>query len=595
MSSPKVYSVRAKRILTVGELVIEVDMSDTVLRKLLSSYGARYNRIYKAFLMEQDALLDFCEDVESSGEYVNIDGPPAVMGRIEDVRKERELSETLKTCPVPKDEAIYKPRFPHQVRMEMICEQFDRYFFPYDMGLGKTRGMLHVLERLKAEGSTPALVICPLEVMGIAGPWVEDSEDFTPTLKIQRVWDRTREKRKRLLMDPADVYLINYDGFKMLETELVKMRFPTVIIDESDVMGNPGSKITRAIQRYSVKPFVKHLYLLCGLPTPNHEFELIPQMYCIDPTILGASYNRAQERWGTKTPKKIGSRHFNEWGISSEQRAAMLRRVRRRAFYVSKDDAKLDLPERIFQTRTFQMEPAQAKAYKEMLRDCITLVEKSPDDLEKLKEQLDELKDDDESSETMVVIGANILAQLMRLRQITSGWVRAADDEGDYKWVWDGKIKVLNQYLHQIPNEQVIIWAVFRADIARIKEELGDDAEVIHGGVNPVRRGEILKRFKAGHFKYLIAHPRCLGHGINLTNACYAIYFSIDYSYRFLRQSMERIHRPGQEKPCTYVTIIGEHPTMKETIDHLLRGTMRRKRSMSDTVLAALGPLWKRR
>jgi len=82
----------------------------------------------------------------------------------------------------------------------------------------------------------------------------------------------------------------------------------------------------------------------------------------------------------------------------------------------------------------------------------------------------------------------------------------------------------------------------------------------------------------------LICQPAAAGHGITLTAASYAIYYSHGYSFETYKQSRDRIHRTGQRHPCTYY-----HLVANRTIDERVLKALGTKRDAHDEVMELLG------
>src|SRR5690606_34657390 len=77
-----------------------------------------------------------------------------------------------------------------------------------------------------------------------------------------------RVKRRRLLQEEADVYIINHDGVKILLRELIDRKdINLVIIDELAVGRNPSTQLHKVLRELaSQKPWV---WGMTGSPTPN--------------------------------------------------------------------------------------------------------------------------------------------------------------------------------------------------------------------------------------------------------------------------------------------------------------------------------------
>lgn len=106
-----------------------------------------------------------------------------------------------------------------------------------DTGTGKTAISLEIA---KHYGKT--LVLCPLSVIETA--WMDDCKQFYPDLKIINCHGNTRKERLEALKIDSDIYVMNYDSFKILKKEVLSMNFQCVIVDESQVMKNMTSQIT---------------------------------------------------------------------------------------------------------------------------------------------------------------------------------------------------------------------------------------------------------------------------------------------------------------------------------------------------------------
>ncbi len=89
--------------------------------------------------------------------------------------------------------------------------------------------------------------------------------------------------------------------------------------------------------------------------------------------------------------------------------------------------------------------------------------------------------------------------------------------------------------------------------------------------------------FQNGDIQRLICQPMAAGHGITLTKAHYAVYYSLGFSYELFKQSKDRIHRLGQDQPCTYFMLLAE-----DTVDEAAYGVVRGKGKVSDALLAVL-------
>ena len=57
-------------------------------------------------------------------------------------------------------------------------------------------------------------MLCPLSVIETA--WMDDCKQFYPDLKIVNCHGNTRKERLEALKTDSDIYVMNYDSFKIL-------------------------------------------------------------------------------------------------------------------------------------------------------------------------------------------------------------------------------------------------------------------------------------------------------------------------------------------------------------------------------------------
>ena len=61
-----------------------------------------------------------------------------------------------------------------------------------------------------------------------------------------------------------------------------------------------------------------------------------------------------------------------------------------------------------------------------------------------------------------------------------------------------------------------------------------------------------------GKTQILLVQPQSGGEGLDMTRSRYAIYYSKHPSLGLYKQSLKRVHRPGQKRSCTYFHIVGK-------------------------------------
>src|SRR5690606_32979369 len=202
------------------------------------------------------------------------------------------------------------------------------------------------------------------------------------------------------------------------------------------------------------------------------------------------------------------------------------------AYRVTKEDIQdiLNLPDAVHVQRYCELSNKATRLYRQMEDDFYA---------------------DVESGE---VTATNALTRLLRLQQMTSGFVRT--DEGEDVQIDTSKEELLSDILEDIDvKTPVVVFARFQHDldtIRRVAEKQGRKYAELSG------RMSTLKEWQEGQYDLIGVQLQTVGVGIVLTRANIAIYYSMGFNMGDYEQSLARIHRDGQTKKCTYIHLIAE-------------------------------------
>lgn len=442
---------------------------------------------------------------------------------------------------IPKKEIVHYELSPHlrKYQKDIVNKALNEgsYGIFADTGTGKT---LMGLEIAKHYGKT--LILCPLSVIETA--WVDDCKKFYPELEITNCWATSSKKRFDAMAIDSDVYVMNYESFKILKKKILAMDFQCVIVDESQVMKNMGAQITNELlQLIDVIP---HRFVLSGTPTPNHNSEIFPQMKFVDADIFGNNFFGFQAHYFTQDMQNP-----HRWYQTQENKEAYFNRLREKSVFLKKEDC-VDLPPKVFQIKEFDLGSEQKRHYNNMVKN--------------IKDNINEWSK------------FEFTAKLMKLREIVSGFV--INKEGNIDDFETNKDKVLEQSFEEIGDKPIIIWCQFQHEIERLAEKYNGVALTSKNK----DRDDIIRKFKAGKIQKLFVHPKLLGKGLTFVNCTYNIYYSLSFSYEEYRQSQDRIHRIGQENKCTYIILQGKH-----TIDEKIYSCLQRKGNAVDELYMEMG------
>ena len=408
-----------------------------------------------------------------------------------------------------------------------------------ETGTGKTLVGLEIAKHL---GKT--LILCPLSVIEAA--WIDDCHKFYPELEIENCWGINRQQRLNALSTISDIYVMNYETFKILKNSISKMDFKCMIVDESSVMKNLKAQITSEI--LSMIDIIPRRYVLSGTPNPNSNLELFPQMKFVLPNLFGSSFYGWQ---ATYFHQDMADPH--RWYQTLEDKERLFSRLSEGSVFLKKEDC-IDLPPKIFEVKKYLMGKEQSQYYQDMLndiRDNINLWSKF-----------------------------EFTAKLMKLREILSGFVINKD-----KTVSEfstNKIGVLRETIGEIGNKPIIVWCQFQYEIETLAREFGGIALTS----KTKDRDQIIRDFKDNRIKLLFTHPKLLGKGLTFTNCTYNIYYSLSFSYEEFAQSQDRIHRIGQNQKCTYIIL-----QAKNTIDETIYRCLQSKKNAVDELYFKIGSM----
>lgn len=406
-----------------------------------------------------------------------------------------------------------------------------------DTGTGKTIISLEIAKHL---GKT--LVLCPLSVIETA--WIDDCKEFYPDMKITNCWGNSRKQRIELLETEADIYVMNYESFKILKSKIAKMNFKCMIVDESQVMKNMTSQITNELLQ--MIDIIPHRFALSGTPTPNHNDEIFPQMKFVDANVFGNNFHGFRARYFQQDMQNP-----HRWYQTQENKDDYFNKLREKAVFLKKEDC-VDLPPKVFEVRRFDLVKEQRQYYNDMVQD----IQNNINEWSKFE----------------------FTAKLMKLRQIVSGFIINKD-----KTITDfntNKDKLLEESFGEIGNKPIIIWCQFQHEVDKLSKK--------YNGVGLTsktkNRDDIIRSFQRGEIQRLFTHPKILGKGLTFVNCTYNIYYSLSFSYEEFRQSQDRIHRIGQNNKCTYLILQG-----RNTIDEKIYGCLKRKGNAVDELYMEMG------
>lgn len=346
---------------------------------------------------------------------------------------------------------------------------------------------------------------------------------------------------------------------------LDKLKYDLAVADESHFFKNTKTQRYKTILK--LREVSRQRTPLTGTPITNHLEDLYAQLEFMDAGMSGFTKFSAFKKFYAKYIKE-SSDGFERF-ISYCNVPLIQERLLRTGMTVTKKEALPELPEKTHSVESVDMSPEQAKFYK-------TLQEQLAIEIE------NDIAVGEKAGLTKAMIVNNSLVKMLKLAQITSGFLQFSDMFDEY-----GNRTQEKHVDHLDPNPKlerlvtmvqesnrgtkVIIWACWVPSIKTIAARLrleGFSGVTYYGATTDKARIEAERAFNNDpNCKFLVGNPSAGGVGLNLhgfdvlnpdasqTNADLVIYYACNWSMVHRSQSEDRSHRKGTRVPIAIVDL----------------------------------------
>ena len=416
-----------------------------------------------------------------------------------------------------------------------------------DMGLGKTIQALSFMEYFKTtNGLMKALVVCPTTLIY---NWENEIRKFTPglTYHIHHGGARTRDREE---MMKYDVTITTYGTLRSDIKLLTTIAFDYVVLDESQAIKNPASKVTKAACLLNAK----NRLCMSGTLLQNNTFDLFAQMNFLNPGMLGSMEFFRQEF-------AIPIDKFGEADRKEHLKKILYPFILRR----TKEQVAKDLPEKIETVLFCEMEDEQRKIYDAYRNDFRDQILGTIETQGIQKSQL------------------TILQGLMKLRQICDS--PAILNETEKFPNHSIKLDELSRELSEdISNHKALVFSQFLGMLALIRQkldELGIKYEYFDGSTSAPDREKAIQSFQNDDtVRVFLISLKAGGVGLNLTAADYVYIVDPWWNPAVEQQAIDRTHRIGQTK-----NIFAYRMICKDTIEDKILHLQDRKRALAKELI----------
>ncbi len=417
-----------------------------------------------------------------------------------------------------------------------------------DMGLGKTIQTLSFLHHLKVEQTTlKALVICPTTLLF---NWQNEIKKFTPNLTYYIHHGGARVKQA-IANSAIDVVITTYGTLRSDIKNFVEVNFDYVILDESQAIKNPASKVTKAAG------LLKATSRLClsGTPLQNNTFDIFAQMNFLNPGMLGSMEFFKQEF-------SIPIDKFGEKEQKEHLRKLLYPFILRR----TKEQVAKDLPEKQEMVLFCEMGTEQRKIYEAYRNDYRDKILGVVEDQGIQKSQL------------------TILQGLMKLRQICDSPAIVKEEE-QFPNVSVKLEELGREITENMSNHKALVFSQFLGMLSLIREklkELGVDYEYFDGSCTVAERERAIQRFQNDdNCRVFLISLKAGGVGLNLTAADYVYIVDPWWNPAVEQQAIDRTHRIGQTK-----NIFAYRMICTDTVEDKILKLQEHKRNLARDVIS---------
>lgn len=468
------------------------------------------------------------------------------------------------------------PAFKHQIEGVQFAISRQYGGILDQMGSGKSKQIVDAACVLfQARQITDIVIACPA---GVKRVWLNlkigEVAKHVWVDSIINEWDTNSEVLQRrpgkLTWTVVSYECLRNDyNVRRLKAQLKGYR--TMVVGDESIRLK-GHKSQQTIGSLSLRRACERAYILNGTPVSNGPLDLYCQMEFLSPTILRcdsfyqfrnrhAIIQKVQTRGGNKAfPTIVGYARLDI--LKAQIKPHVIRRLKKHC---------TDLPPKIYHTREVKFTEEAWRKYREMRDQMIV-----------------QLSDGD------AVVARQAIVKLIRLRQMTCGFVTGADSGVTHE-IGTEKMEAVMEWVdetvEQDPTAAIIIWSFFRFELERYYQALRNKYYTVrvHGGQNEADRNIAIDSFNVDNVDapkdkpiILLGNQQAGGLGLNLTRSHNVAYSSNDYNLVNRLQSEDRVDRHGQTTSPNIFDFLVTGPQDQRTIDHVVFKALKTKEDLAN-------------
>lgn len=410
-----------------------------------------------------------------------------------------------------------------------------------DPGLGKTAITLTSINYLINTGFLKAVVIvAPVRVCRLV--WRQEALKWSHTshLRFSMVMG-TKDQRTRALLQPANVYLINYENLQwfseIVQTYFIskdrELPFDGIVYDEISKCKNSSTNRVKALKK--VLPHFKWRTGLTGTPASNGYKDLHGQYLVLD----------EGQRLGT-SKTQFRTRFYRKEGPYKE---------------VAYEDTEETI-KKLIGDITLEMSAEDYNKLPDMIVNDVEV--EMPDDLRSRYEQMEK--------DFFIALDSGAEKEMFNQASLTNACLQFSNGAmypiaGMPLWepIHELKLDALEEIIDESAGQPILVSYAYRSDAERIMKRFHE--------LRPINLTECksesslnnaMIRWKSGDCPLMIGHPASMGHGVDgLQDRGHTlVWFGLNWSLDLYEQFNARIRRQGQGVP-----VICHRILCKDTLD----------------------------
>jgi SNF2 family DNA or RNA helicase len=420
------------------------------------------------------------------------------------------------------------------------------------MGTGKTKSAIWAFDHLQSIGRVKRmLVVAPLSTLDFT--WAREIFLTLPNKSVV-VLTGTAERRRKLLAQKHDIYIINHDGIKVLFRELLlRNDIDCICFDEAAAYRNARADRSKVARRLASGR--KYVWGMTGSPTPSAPTDAFGLAHLVTPKTAPKSW--VQFRQDTM----LQVSQF-KW-VPRKDAAEIVANTLQPAVRFSLDDI-VELPPVIDRELQVPMGTRQQQVY-DALRDHASAL---------LKEG--------------TITAANGGVVFSKLLQVSLGWVYADRDREIVALDNKARLDALLDLIYAA-ERKILVFSPFKSathGIAEVLKREGIDHATVTGDTPAGERSQIFTAFQGSDkYKVINAHPECMSHGLTLTAADTVIWFGPVTKLETFEQANARITRVGQTHKQQIIRMVST------PVEKMVYRRLAMRHDMQDSVLDLLAEL----